>query len=254
VGSALSAQADATETVKTTIGDARMYITHFFKTFNDAIDRGVFTASDRGFYQLDINDNTVPSLSTEADVILWGERIKDGDAARVLAGGAAMAMPTAAEVDTKLQLFITANNTQGLKKTAYDQAQEAVNGLNTEADAVIKKMWDEAETFYNEETASSMRRKCREWGVIYVSDIPNIIHLTVLNAADNSPIFEADAEVTETGDHFIADGAGKTDVKTNVEDQASLHITAVNFIANDTVVDFSAGGHEFTVTVKLTHV
>jgi hypothetical protein len=240
--------------VETSKAQAKMYISHFFQSFNNGVDRGLFPASDRGFYQLDINSNSVPNLDTEALVILWGERIKDGDAARVLAGGAAMAMPTAAETDVKVQVFITRNNTQSTLKLEYDHAQEAVVALNTEADGVILKVYDEAETFYNEETITSRRRKCREWGVIYLSDIPNVIHLTVLNVADDSPIFEADAEVTDTGDHFTTDGAGRTDVSTSLSEQATLHITHADFTAQDATVDFTGGGHEFSLTVKLAHV
>jgi len=254
VGVKLAAQSASTAVVKTTMAKARMYVSHFFQSFNNGVDRGMFPAADRAFYQLDVNSNSVPSLDSEALVILWGERIRDGDALRVAAGGAAMAMPTAAEVNVQLTAFVTANNDQSTKKLAYDHAQEAVDALNPEADGVIKKLWDEAETFYNEEPIASRRRKCREWGVVYISDIPNIIHLTVLNVADDSPLFEADAEVTETGDHFLTDGAGKTDVKTTLAEQATLHVTHADFVAQDAVVDFTAGGHEFTVVVKLVHV
>ena len=243
VGVKLAAQTASTAGVETSKAQAKMYISHFFQSFNNGVDRGMFPASARGFYQLDVSSNSVPVMDTEADIILWGERIKDGDAARVLAGGAAMAMPTAAETDAQLQAFITRNNTQSTLKLDYDHAQEAVNTLNTEADGVIKKIWDEAETFYNEETASSKRRKCREWGVIYLSDIPNVIHLTVLDIADDSPVFEADAEETDSGDHFLTDGAGKVDVKTGLPESATLHITHPDFTAQDATVDFTTGGH-----------
>ena len=43
-----------------------------------------------------------------------------------------------------------------------------MNALNGEADAVIKKIWDEIETYFNEEAPSSQRQSARELGVKYV--------------------------------------------------------------------------------------
>jgi hypothetical protein len=55
-------------------------------------------------------------------------------------------------------------------------------------------------------------------------------------------------------ENLLPAGAGTTDVKTTLAEQATLHITHADFVAQDRVVDFTAGGHEFTAVVKLVHV
>jgi hypothetical protein len=252
VGQKLSQQKNTTGDVEGKKVEARMYVSHFIQSFNNGVDRGLFPAGDRSYYMLP--NERVPSLDKESDIVLWGGRIKDGDALRVADGGAAMSMPSAVEVDGKVTLFKSANNVQANKKLAFDQSQEAVVAQNPEAEAVIGKIWDEAETFYNEESTASRRRKCREWGVVYVSDIPNIIHVHVKNSADNTAIAGATILVLETENSFVTDASGNVDVKTNVVDLATLRITADDFIQQDVEVELEEGVHEYTVEIAMVHV
>lgn len=145
-----------------------MYVSHFIQVFNFGVARGVYPADDRSFYSLDVANGFVPELRSEDDILLWSNRIVNGDAARVAAGGAAMSNPTAAEVHTKLTAFGSLRMPHSTASDAYDAALETLDALNPEADKVIKKVWDEVETFYNEEDPSSMRENARKWGVVYI--------------------------------------------------------------------------------------
>jgi hypothetical protein len=254
IGSKLADQLDVTNDVKKKLATARMFVSHFIQTFNNGIDRELFPAAHRAHYQLDGNSGRVPPLDKESDVLQWGNRIKLGDVSRLAAGGAAMAMPTAAEVDLRVTAFNTSNNNQSNKKLAFDQSQEAVVALNPEGDAVIGKIWDEAETFYNEETPASRRRKCRDWGVVYESDIPNIIHTLVKNSADSTPVAGATILIVETDKSFVTDATGNVDVKTNVIQEVTLRVSATDFVTQDVVVLMPEDEHEFSVTVALVHV
>jgi hypothetical protein len=187
-------------------------------------------------------------------VALWGSRIKAGDLNRIAAGGAAMSMPTAVQVDGKVTAFNTANNTQANKKLAFDQSQEAVVALNGEADAVIGKIWDEAETFYNEESLASRRRKCRDWGVVYESDIVNIIHVHVKNSADNTAVANASVLIIESDKTFVTDASGNTDAETRIIDSVTLRVSATDFVTQDLEVELAEGEHEFSVEVALVHI
>ena len=51
-------------------------------------------------------------------------------------------------------------------------AEEALKALLPDAKKVMVKVWDEVETYFNEESIESMRANAREWGVVYVSDAP----------------------------------------------------------------------------------
>jgi hypothetical protein len=103
-------------------------------------------------------------------VRLWGARIASGEAARVAAGGTAMAMPTAAQVAAAFSTYTTAEATQTSAKTAYDNGQEAVGTQRPAADALILDLWDTIEFNLRANDPSSLRRKAREWGVVYDGD------------------------------------------------------------------------------------
>ncbi|MEK6616195.1 MAG: hypothetical protein AABZ32_08815, partial [Bacteroidota bacterium] len=167
-GSALQAQSTATSAKNTAQERARMFVSHFIQTFNNGVEREVFPAAHRAFYQLDVSSNSGPEMDTEALVTLWGQRLITGDAARIAAGGTPMAMPTIAQVTVECNSFDTADIAQSTTKDAYDTAQEIISDMRINADLLILRIWDEVETAFNDEEISSKRRKAREWGVVYV--------------------------------------------------------------------------------------
>ena len=54
-----------------------------------------------------------------------------------------------------------------LKPRAYDLAQEVVADQRPAVDDLIKGLWDTIEFNLRTEEPSSLRRKAREWGVVY---------------------------------------------------------------------------------------
>ena len=168
VGSALSAQSAATNVVEAAQPRMKIFISHFFQVFNLGITRGVYTADQRAHYMLNVNQVDLPRLRTEQEIATWGGRIVTGDAARVAAGGAAMANPSAAQVGAEHTLFVAAQGDQSTKKDAYDNEQEDVLEMNEECDDLIDDIWDECEFTFRKNTPPSKRRKCREYGVVYV--------------------------------------------------------------------------------------
>jgi hypothetical protein len=199
-GKVLQLQSDSTSAKATAQAKAKMYISHFIQTFNMGVDRGIFPASHRAFYQLDVSSKSVPLLNTEPLVTLWGQRLIDGDVERLAAGGVAMPMPTIAEVTTECNVFKTANIEQSTAKDAYDKAQEAVSGMRPEVDKLILRIWDEVETAFNDEPIESKRRKAHEWGVVYVSTQKTTFTGTVTDAATGNPLQNVNVALVESGD------------------------------------------------------
>jgi hypothetical protein len=83
-----------------------------------------------------------------------------------------MANPDIAEVQTALTAMETQMTIHDNFAFLLDQKQEAVESMHTLVDPIIKKVWDEAETFFNEETPESKRANARLWGVVYVTEGP----------------------------------------------------------------------------------
>lgn len=147
----------------------RTFISHFIQVFNLGVARGKYPAAHRSAYELPIDSAALPELTSDSDLLLWANRIVTGDATRLANGGLPMTNPDAAEVDAAKGIFNALFTNQSNLKDALDNAQEALDGILDEADKVIRKVWDELETHYNEETDESRRENMREWGVVYVT-------------------------------------------------------------------------------------
>lgn len=253
-GIALANQADATADVSQLFTHTRTYISQFIQVFNMGVARGKYPASHRAYYQLNVSSDSVPTLNSYQDVALWGENIETGDAARVAAGGEPMTNPSAAEVKAAMDDFIAKNNNQSMLKDAYDLQQEAVYALNEEADRVIKKVWDEVETFYNEEENSSKRRKCREWGVVYVSDVEHTFNLIVVDKNNNDAIDDVIIVLLETGNTSISANGGRAVIKSTIVDEATFRFTHPIYETLEMVVPMPTGMTTFEVTALLQKV
>ncbi len=168
-GSARGVQVQATEALDTQKNRLRTWISHFFQGFNNGVVRSVFQAAERAHFQLAASQDTLPKLSSEADLLMWSQRIVDGDAARVTAGGAAMPFPSASEVGTERATYVTLQADQTAKKDAHDDEQEDVEVLRVGVDELIEDIWDEVEFHFRKEAPSSVRANAREYGVVYVT-------------------------------------------------------------------------------------
>lgn len=168
-GLALSAQAAATAAVRDAAATLRMTASHFFQLMNLAIERGVLAAGDRAAFLLDVSQTNLPTMTADADLQMWAGRIVDGEGARATAGGTPVVFPAAAEVQAALTAYQTVKADQSNKQDAHDSAQEDVEGLRDEVDALILDMRDEIEFALRREEPASLRRDARQWGVVYVN-------------------------------------------------------------------------------------
>ena len=169
-GTALSAQTSAVNQAETLGSALGQLVSHFIQGFNLAVARGYYPASARAYYQLDVGNAELPTLTNQAARLTWAQNILDGETARQTAEGAAfkpMAMPSAAEISAALAAYVPALTVASTAKDAYDVAQQDVQALRDGVDAVILDLWDTIEFTYRHDDAATLRRKAREWGVVY---------------------------------------------------------------------------------------
>lgn len=168
----LEAQGTLTGQAETQEALVRRYVSHFIQVFNFAIARGEMPAAQRAFYGLDISNDLVPPLLTQADLQLWGDRMVAGEVARLAAvpGAPPMAWPSADQITLALYNWRLLLNAQSAALDAYDDGQQAVSDLVAADDALILDLWDTIEYNLRTETAPSLRRRAREWGVVYADD------------------------------------------------------------------------------------
>ena len=167
----------------------QMMCSHFIQVFNLAVARGVFPVAHRAFYKLDVNSDAVPPIGKDSEVIQVAKDLIKGEADRVAAGGAVMTMPPIGDVQTAFNNFHNILMPHSQAVDALDTAQEFFDQLNPEPDAVVKKVWDEIETYYNEELPASQRQNARQWGVVYVlKGSEKTVRGRVIDNVTNKPI------------------------------------------------------------------
>ncbi|MEP7169984.1 MAG: hypothetical protein ABI855_11490 [Bacteroidota bacterium] len=218
-----------------------MMCSHFLQIFNFMVVEELATKGDRAFYGMSASSDAILPLLTEADVLDAADKIISGEAARTaIAGAVAVPFPLVADVAAQLTVFENLNTAQSAAADALDNAQEAVNALNIEADKVIKKVWDETETHFNEETIESKRANCREWGVIYISTKAFNVTGRLKVIATGLPPAAAEIVLVETGAKATYDPAsGAFILKTGLTGNGTLHITSPALADKDVAITLS---------------
>jgi len=233
---------------------AKMWISHYYQALNNAIDREVYPPSVRAYYGLDVNSGAVPEMNTEDAVKQWGERVSSGETALAAGGYGAIPFPSEPEVRAKVNDYKTKLTTQSSMMDITDQKQEAITALNDEADKVIKKVADEVETYYNEETTESMRGNAVEWGVVYktLGELTAITFQAV-RSDNNAPVQDVEFKIISTGNVYVSDDADSVTIETRIvgdEDVKATHPAYNPVTQTMTIVE----GAAMTVTFVMTAV
>jgi hypothetical protein len=165
---ALSEQTQATAEANIDFLALEMVVRHFIQVFNLAVDRGLYPASARAYYKLDVASGNVPPMDSQSAVTTWASDLIEGEAKRVAVAGAPMSHPSAANVQTALTAYGASSKNQSDAKDDYDDEQGQVAALRPAVDELIVDLWDEIEHTYRKLDGPGKRRKSREWGVVYV--------------------------------------------------------------------------------------
>lgn len=222
-------------------GTCKIYTSHFLQTVMMAVERKEFNASVLAAYGLAVSNPKLPPLVSEQDVISATENAITGENARTLAGGVPLPMPTLAQVQAHLAAFNTGLITQSNNDDQLDILQEAVEDQNEEADGVIRKIWDEIEAFYNEETIESKRHNARQWGVVYISDSKITISgiVTGQSPAGDVIIQGAEALLVEAEKEAISGADGVFEIETGYSGTATLQVTAEGYLPYEQVFEIA---------------
>ncbi len=156
---------------------AKMYISHFIQVMNMAILRGDLQPGVRRYYKIDVNDSKTPPLSTESDVINWGEKLISGEAKRVIERSTPVTNPTIALVRVRYETFMDKYHYQKTLQKNTARALENLTELRKEADAIILLIWNEVEESFKDLPDDLRREKAKDYGLVYVyrkNEIGNI--------------------------------------------------------------------------------
>jgi len=147
---------------------AKTYINHFLRVMTMAVQRKDIRRDTPEFFSLTGEQSSLPLLSTENDIIYWGKKVMEGEAARIKAGRTPISNPTMAVVKVHYENFLEAYHFQKTlhKKTlAYS---EIISDLRQQADRMIVELWNEVEDTFSDLPEEKKRSESENYGLTYV--------------------------------------------------------------------------------------
>jgi hypothetical protein len=144
--------------------NARMYISHFIQVLYMSVMRAEIKPEHLELYGLQ-DANLI--LSSNEQLLQWGQRIIAGENKRVARGGVPIYNPGIAKVNVMYVLFKEGYQTQQIHQKATARTLDDVAGYRSEVDSVIFDIWEEVERFNAEQPANERLDKNREYGLIY---------------------------------------------------------------------------------------
>lgn len=146
---------------------ARLYISHFIQVLNLSVLRNEIKKEHKKLYHLDVNQQSIPDLSTEQALIDWGKNIIEGENERIRKGGAPIYNPSIAKVKVFYDNFVEAKISQKILQQNTSRSLNKLACLRENADAVILDIWNQVEEHFKDLNDQDKRKQCNKYGLVY---------------------------------------------------------------------------------------
>jgi hypothetical protein len=165
---ALNSQSDKSKDSQEVARKARLYVSHFLRVVNMAIMRGELPAETRTYYGLAVEEQTVPSFTSDNELITWGKRIIDGEDFRKKKGLTPITNPSIAVVRVWYEQFLDSYRFhKTLNKRSSEYASRTAE-MRREADELILGIWNEVESSMADLPEEKRRADAEKYGLVYV--------------------------------------------------------------------------------------
>ena len=165
--SAFKAQVYANKTFQELTKNAKLYISHFIQVFNLAVVRKEIHPELKSLYGLDPDSQNVPELSSDTLLLEWGDRIIQGEKARLEKRGTPLYNPTIAKVQVHYDMFKAAYYEQKILQKTTARALSKLSSLRIKADELICNIWNQIENKYANMDLEKRLNNCKKYGVVY---------------------------------------------------------------------------------------
>ena len=146
----------------------KLYISHFIQVVNLAVARGDLAPETRNYFAMGDDEKKVPSLSSDEEVVWWGNQLIKGEQFRRNKGKNPITNPTIAIVKVHFDKFMEYHNYQKSLKDRSFRAQQQLNERRSMVDSVIQQIWNDVEQTYSDLPEEMRREKASEYGLSYV--------------------------------------------------------------------------------------
>lgn len=161
-------QSDTSKEYQEALKKARLYLSHFMRVMYMAIQRGEIRKDSFDFYGITDYNSPIPQLTSEKDIIHWGQKVIEGEAKRIRAGRTPITNPTIAVVKVHIEKFMDAVQYQ---RTLHKRTMEyglKISELRKEADDIILNVWNEVESTFSSLEEATKRAEAEKYGLVYV--------------------------------------------------------------------------------------
>ena len=234
--------------------DTAMFTSHFLQVFNMGVKRGKYSFADRVLFGMDGYSEALPSLKGDANLERAAKQVIDGEAKRIADGKTAVTNPSAAELEVEYNLFMQLDQLSSNADSALAETQKELRTLHKEGRAVVKKIWREVETYYNDGDRERMRKKARPWGVHYArKGGEKTVTGIITDAETGLPLIGVKLKFANGKNKTITDSNGRFSLVTNLMHEQNLLATRANYEPAEIIVDLKEGvGNSCTLAmVKL---
>ena len=202
---------------------ARLYMSHFLQVMSFMIQRGELPENTRKYYGLSIKTRGLPNVSTDADLLEWGQRVIDGDFERQKSGGKMITNPTAAVVRVHFEKFSQAFHMQKSLQKISTQTLSKLASMRDEGDEIILAIWNEVEATFMGLPDEEKRSLASDYGVKYVYRPHEKERVAKKTVAD------------ERAFRFANKGKSSEEIerKTETEKEKEPELSQVSFLANN---------------------
>ena len=163
----LDTQVKANIAFQSKVKNARMYISHFIQILYMSVMRSEIKSEHLELYGLQSSNFIVPDLSSNEQLLQWGQKIINGEKKRVVQGGVPIYNPSIAKVNVMYVLFKENYQTQQIHQKVTARTLNDVSQFRGEVDRVIFDIWEEVEKFNAELPVNERLDKNREYGLVY---------------------------------------------------------------------------------------
>ncbi|MEA5127996.1 MAG: hypothetical protein VB074_07415 [Proteiniphilum sp.] len=147
--------------------NARMYISHFMQVLYMCVMRSEIKEEQLTLYGLEKANMVVPDLTSNEQLLEWGQKIIDGENQRTSQGGVPIYNPSIAKVKVMFILFREGYQTQRLHQKATSRVLQEVAAYRERVDEIILEIWEEVEKHNNGLSPEKRLARNREYGIVY---------------------------------------------------------------------------------------
>ena len=147
--------------------NATIYVSHFVQVLLMSVERGETKRQLLPLYGLEEDVTTVPNIKTLDRLVEWGEKIVEGEKARIKKGGRPIYNPSIGMVSTHLDIFREAYEQQRRLQHRTQKVVDDLQAIRPEVDEILLDLWNQIEKHFENEPPEVRFAECRKFGVVY---------------------------------------------------------------------------------------